>query len=273
MQDICPINDLQRVAHIMIGDQDADATILEVRYEVADVADRNRIDPGERLIEQDEVRLGRQRPGDLATPPLAARQRHRRSAPQMADRELGQERVEHRLPGFGFGLGDLENGADVLLDGEATEDRRFLRQIADAEARPAIHRQIGDVLAVELDRPGVGGNEADDDVEAGGLAGAVGAEQADDLAALHRHTDVAQHRAALKALAETVADEPAIVGDKARSLAGPLARPSRPGIARRWLPQRAAHHGFLSLVLSLGGVASRLGAGARAPRSWRTKRP
>jgi hypothetical protein len=62
MQDIGPIDDLQRVAHIMVGNEDADAAILEVRDEVADVADRDRIDPGKRLIEQNEVRLGRQRP-------------------------------------------------------------------------------------------------------------------------------------------------------------------------------------------------------------------
>ncbi len=34
----------------------------------------------------------------------------------MADRELGQQRVEHGLAGIGFGLGDFKNGADVLLD-------------------------------------------------------------------------------------------------------------------------------------------------------------
>ena len=60
-----------------------------------------------------------------------------------------KQRVEHRLARLGLGLGHFEHGADVLLDRQAAEDRGLLRQIADAEARAAIHRQIGDVLAVE----------------------------------------------------------------------------------------------------------------------------
>ncbi len=34
-------------------------------------------------------------------------------------------------------------------------------------------------------RPGVGGDQADDHVERGGLAGAIGAEQTDDFTARH----------------------------------------------------------------------------------------
>ena len=45
--------------------------------------------------------------------------------------------------------GDFENGEDVILDREATEDRHLLRQIADAEAGAAVHRQPGDVAAVD----------------------------------------------------------------------------------------------------------------------------
>ena len=104
----------------------------------------------------------------------------------------------------------------------------LLRQIADAEPRAAIHRQIGDVLAVELDRAGIGGDQPGDDVKAGRLAGAVRAEQPDHLAALHRDVDVAQHRPALEALAETAPDQAAVVGDRG---AAPWPQPGRPGIA------------------------------------------
>ena len=76
----------------------------------------------------------------------------------------------------------LQDGEDVLLDGELAEDAGFLRQVAHAEAGPAVHRQRGDVLAVEQDLAVVGRDLAGGHAEAGGLAGAVGAEQADDLA-------------------------------------------------------------------------------------------
>ncbi len=98
----------------------------------------------------------------------------RRARAQMADRELRQERVEHRSRArSGSGSATSSTGADVLLDRETAEDRGFLRQIADAEPRAAVHRQIGDVVAVEFDGAGIGRYQAGDDVEAGGLAGAV----------------------------------------------------------------------------------------------------
>ena len=81
------------------------------------------------------------------------------------------------------GLHHLEHGADVVLDGEAAEDRRLLRQIADPEPRALVHRQRGDVLAVEFDAAAVGLDQPGDHVEDRGLAGAVGPEQPDRLAA------------------------------------------------------------------------------------------
>src|SRR5262249_41825305 len=98
----------------------------------------------------------------------------------------------------------------------AAEDRGLLRQIADAEPGAPIHRQLGDVGAVEIDLADIGRDQAGDDVEAGGLAGAVRAEQSDRLAALDRHIDVAQHRPLAEALAEIGGAQPDIVGDEPR---------------------------------------------------------
>ena len=98
------------------------------------------------------------------------------------------------------GLDHLEHRADVLLDGEAAEDRGFLRQIADAEPRALIHRQLGDVVAVELDRAAIGLDQPGDHVEHRGLAGAVRAEQPDRFAAAHIDADAAHDLAGAKAL-------------------------------------------------------------------------
>ena len=43
----------------------------------------------------------------------------------------------------------LQHRQDILLDGQAAEDRGFLRQIAEAEDCAAVHRQMGDVAPVE----------------------------------------------------------------------------------------------------------------------------
>ena len=55
-------------------------------------------------------------------------------------------------------------------------------------------------MAVELDAPGVRLDQPGDHVEHGGLAGAVGAEQADRLAAPHIDADAAHHLALAEAL-------------------------------------------------------------------------
>src|SRR4029077_1218419 len=50
----------------------------------------------------------------------------------------------------------LENGQDVLLDGQLAEDAGLLGQVAHAEAGAAEHGELGHVLAVEGDLAAVG---------------------------------------------------------------------------------------------------------------------
>src|SRR5690606_23589666 len=90
---------------------------------------------------------------------------------------------------------------------ELAEHRRLLWQIADAAARALVHRFGGDVVAVEHDPALVGRDQADDHVEAGGLAGAVGAEQAHDLAGVEAQLEVAHDLALAVALAQAFGDQ------------------------------------------------------------------
>src|ERR1043166_3062275 len=73
---------------------------------------------------------------------------------------------------------------DVLGDGELAEHLAFFRGEADAHARDPIWPKPGDVLAVEFDRAGRGLKKAHDSAETRGLAGAVAADQADELAGI-----------------------------------------------------------------------------------------
>src|SRR6185436_12050715 len=72
-------------------------------------------------------------------------------------------------------------------------DGRLLGEIADAALRPQVHRQVGDVVLAEEDAPLVRRGQTDHHVERRGLAGAVGAEQADDLARADLDRDVLDH--------------------------------------------------------------------------------
>ena len=55
MQDICPIDKVQGFAHVVVGDQDTDTAVLQMRYQVADFADGDGVDARQRLVQQDEA--------------------------------------------------------------------------------------------------------------------------------------------------------------------------------------------------------------------------
>src|SRR5690606_19994599 len=96
----------------------------------------------------------------------------------------------------------FEDGEYVFRHAQAAEHRGFLRQVADSEACARVHRQGGDIAIVDLDGAVVGRDEADDHVERGGLARAVGAEQADDFALVEAEREVADDGAPAIALAQ-----------------------------------------------------------------------
>jgi hypothetical protein len=83
----------------------------------------------------------RERARDLAAPPLAARQRHGRRVGEVRDRQVLEQRVEPVRDRVGVVLLQLEDRAHVLGDGELAEDRRFLRQVRQAEARALVDRE------------------------------------------------------------------------------------------------------------------------------------
>ena len=97
-------------------------------------------------------------------------------------------------------LDNLQHRADVVLDVEPTKDRRFLRKITDTEPGTLIHRELGDVVSVELDLPAIGLDQACDHIEHSGLAGSVWAEQANGFATPDVKADALHHFAPDKRL-------------------------------------------------------------------------
>ncbi|VTQ59446.1 Uncharacterised protein [Stenotrophomonas maltophilia] len=104
-------------------------------------------------------------------------------------------------------LAQFQHQADVVGHGQLAEHRGFLRQIAHALLGAGIHRIAGDVFAIEHDAASVSRNQADDHVEAGGLAGAVGAEQADHFTGVEGQPEVLDDFALLVLLAQALGDE------------------------------------------------------------------
>ena len=169
--------------------------------QVADVADGDGVDTREGLVQQDEMGIGGERPGDLHPAAFAAGEGQRRGAAQVGNGEFRQQRLQNRLPPVARFLHHLEHGADVVLHGQAAEDGRFLGKVSDAQPRPAIHGQFGDIFAVQVYGPVVGRQKPHDNVETRCLAGAVRPQETHDFAALDGQADAAHHGALLEAFA------------------------------------------------------------------------
>ena len=67
----------------------------------------------------------------------------------------------------------FEDGEQVIEDREFAEYRFFLWQVAEAEARAAVHRHMRDVVAEKRDRSGIGGDQSGDHVEGCGFTRTV----------------------------------------------------------------------------------------------------
>ena len=65
IDDVGAIGDGEGFADVVVGDEHADAAVLQVGDEVADLAHRDRVDAGQRLVEQDEMRPDAEGPGNL----------------------------------------------------------------------------------------------------------------------------------------------------------------------------------------------------------------
>jgi len=81
---------------------------------------------------------------------------------------------------------------DVVDDRHAIKQRHVLERAADADARNGMTRLTQDRAALEQDVASVGHVEAGKAVEERGLAGAIGADETDNLARRHVEGDAVQ---------------------------------------------------------------------------------
>src|SRR5262245_27566406 len=94
VDDVGAVDDVERLAHIVISDEHADAVLFEMLHQLTDFADGDRVDAAERLVEQHERGLCRQSARNLDAAALAARKSEGRGAAQMLDGEFGEEVVD-----------------------------------------------------------------------------------------------------------------------------------------------------------------------------------
>ena len=101
-------------------------------------------------------------------------------------------------------LHGLEDGVDVVCDGELTKDRGLLGEVSDAHPRPDVQGGVDDGLSVQDHRSAERAELPQDCPEAGRLAGAIRAQEPDGLASLDVQGNVFEYGATLDTNAELI---------------------------------------------------------------------
>ena len=161
-----------------------------------DAVDDERRQAERRLVEQEEAGPRHERAGDRHHLLLAARERLGQLMAALAQhRELLVLLLERLGDGGAVGLG-VGAHPQIFFDGHGAEQLAPLRHLGEARAHDGRRGQAADGAAVIADCAARRRHQAHHGVEQGRLAGAVGADQRDDLAGRDGQRYLAQHRRA-----------------------------------------------------------------------------
>src|SRR3974390_3175148 len=207
--------------HGMLGEQHRDASLdhqpLHQRDQIVALARRHSCGW---LIHQQETRIVGKRDRELDTLHVAVRKllagtlgglRH--AAPiEQVKRAAEPSVVQGAAESKDFAMVAGKRQLHVLGHRHGAKGRRDLKRAADAEPPDLARRQPDDAMAGKADVPVVGSQLPVDDVEAGRLAGAVGADQRKELPFADIEADIGERAHAAECLAQAAHREDAHAG-------------------------------------------------------------
>src|SRR5512140_120850 len=203
IEDAHPVADVHHDAEVVLDQQNRDAPLLvDVDDEAGHVLLLFEVHPGHRLVEEQELRLERQRPAELDPLAKAVGQRPHRLLPDVFDLEEVDD-VLYRLPVLDLLVpGRPEEDAarqdpalhelvaaqhQVVEDGHVVEEGDVLEGAGDPQVGHLVRVHPGDLAVLEVDRAALRLVDARDAVEDRRFPGAVGAD--DRVHAPLRHVD------------------------------------------------------------------------------------
>src|SRR5512141_3131291 len=205
IEDAHPVADIHHDAEVVLDQQDRDAPLLvDVEDEAGHVLLLLEVHPGHRLVEEEELRLERQRPAELDPLSKAVGQRPHRLLPDVLDLEevddvldrlpvldlLGPRRPEEDPARQDAALHELVAPQhQVVEDGHVVEEGDVLEGAGDPQVGHPVRLHPGDLPVLEVDRAALRLVDARDAVEDRGLPGAVGADDRVDAPLLHVDRD------------------------------------------------------------------------------------
>src|SRR6266571_5396468 len=195
-----PLAPLHDDVHVVLDQEERHPTVPQVLDDGEDLPRERRVDAGDRLVEEHELRLSHQGPCQLEQLLLAAAQvlRVLVAEPEQPDgpedpfRAPDDVRLRRpEAPGMPDEVrepfaGDARRGDHhVLEDGHVPKLPRNLEGLHEAPPHDAVGRQPVDARPLEVDLAGVRREQPRDDVEERRLPRPVGADQPGDAPRLH----------------------------------------------------------------------------------------
>src|SRR5690349_18234831 len=185
------VGDAAQRFYVLVDDEDRQAGRLQFPDRAVDLVSDERREALGRLVEDQQPRIGQERPADGEHLLLAARELV--AVVRLPLAQLREKR-EHALERPGAAT--LGSRDEVLPHAEVREHLAPLRYQPKACLRDAIRGHAMQRFAREYDRAGLRHADAHDRLHRRGLAHAVAAKQAHDLRGLHLQVDAEEHLAA-----------------------------------------------------------------------------
>src|SRR3989442_1383433 len=198
-----PIGEPHDGAHDVLGDDQRPAARPYFAKQPDGGLDLPPVQSGHVLVEQDEGRARAQDASEVGAPSLGHRQRLRGLLGL-----VGQTNEGEPFPRFTPRLGEpaaatvQRSHQHVLGDGESREELRDLERLGDPESAHGVGVQARDRAATIAHRPGCWRLQPGDQVEQCALAGAVWADDAEDLAFRQREVHGVQSHQGPEALGD-----------------------------------------------------------------------
>jgi hypothetical protein len=172
------VGDVEHQLGVLLDQHDRQPAFLELADGGHHLGDDLRRQAFRRLVHQQHARIAHQRAADRQHLLLAARQMRRDLAAAFLQ---PRKHREHGVGGPGrvlaAGIRLARRDHQVLAHRQAPEDAATLRHQRDAAGGDQLRRQFCDRFAEDLDHAGTGGQQADRDVHASGLARAVATQE------------------------------------------------------------------------------------------------
>src|SRR5699024_9476084 len=178
---------------LIVGDEDGSRSqrLLHATDLIAQRSSHGGVERGQGLVEEEDLRLGGQGPGQGDPLLLTAGELMREARAHAGPAADLEELIAALLPRRGIDLADAQTVFDVVGDAEVGEQAVALEDHAHV---PPVRRQPQHGLPADEDIAAVDGFEPGEDAQCGRLPAARGAEEADHAAGFDVDAEIAQHR-------------------------------------------------------------------------------